>query len=36
MLMHHTEEEGKQFPVCKEAPGVLSNEFKQHLEQRKE
>ena len=36
MLMHHTEEEGKQFPVCKETPGVLSDEFKQHLEQRKE
>ncbi|THY80379.1 hypothetical protein D6C95_09528 [Aureobasidium pullulans] len=30
------EEEGKQFPVCKETPGVLSDEFKQHLEQRKE
>ncbi|KAG2166006.1 hypothetical protein VTO58DRAFT_108866 [Aureobasidium pullulans] len=30
------EEEGKQFPVCKDAPGVLSDEFKQHLEQRKE
>lgn len=34
--MHHIEEEGKQFPVCKETPGVLSDEFKQHLEQRRE
>lgn len=36
ILMHHIEEVGKQFPVCKDTPGVLSDEFKQHLEQRKE